>query len=191
MAMGGSTNAVLHIPAIAREAGLDIDVAMFDNISRETPNICSIIPAGTHEMADIDQAGGIPAVLQRLQALIEDAPTVTGKSIKQIAETAEVLNDDAIRSPDDAYHAEGGIAVLTGNIAASAIIKQTAVEKEMLVHSGPAKVFYSEKDLLDAIEAKQLDEQLFFDLYTPREAASHTGKSRRRTQGAPGTLLTA
>jgi dihydroxy-acid dehydratase len=157
MAMGGSTNAVLHIPAIAREAGLDIDAAVFDNISRETPNICSIIPAGTHEMADIDLAGGIPAVLKRLQTMIKDSPTVSGSSIEQIAETAEVLNDDAIRSLDDAYHAEGGIAVLTGNIAASAIIKQTAVEKEMLVHSGPARVFHSEKALLDAIETKQIN----------------------------------
>jgi dihydroxy-acid dehydratase len=158
MAMGGSTNAVLHIPAIAREAGIDVDAAVFDKISSQTPNICSIIPAGTHEMADIDRAGGIPAVLNRLKAMLKDSPTVNGISIQQIAGKSEATDDDAIRSVDNAYHYEGGIAVLTGNIANSAIIKQTAVGKEMLVHSGPARVFYTEKTLLDAIEAHQINE---------------------------------
>ena len=158
MAMGGSTNAVLHIPAIAREAGIEVDAAVFDKISSQTPNICSIIPAGTHEMADIDRAGGIPAVLNRLKAMLKDSPTVNGISIQQIAGKSEATDDDAIRSVDNAYHYEGGIAVLTGNIANSAIIKQTAVGKEMLVHSGPARVFYTEKTLLDAIEAQQINE---------------------------------
>jgi dihydroxy-acid dehydratase len=158
MAMGGSTNTVLHIPAIAKEAGIEIDVDLFDKISRETPHLCSIIPAGPNEMADIDDAGGIPAVLNRLKDMIKDSPTVNGNSIKKVAEEGEVLNDDIIRTPDNAYHAEGGIAVLKGNIANSSIIKQTAVGKEMMVHSGPAKVFYSEKDLLDAIEAKTITE---------------------------------
>ncbi|MBW2004548.1 MAG: dihydroxy-acid dehydratase [Deltaproteobacteria bacterium] len=158
MAMGGSTNTVLHIPAIARETGIDIDVDFFDEISRETPNLCSIIPAGNHEMADIDNAGGIPAVLNRLKDMIKDYPTVNKKSIKQIAEEGKVLDEDVIRSPDNPYHSEGGIAVLKGNIASSGIIKQTALEKEMTVHSGPAKVFYTEKELLDAIEAKKIAE---------------------------------
>ena len=158
MAMGGSTNTVLHIPAIARETGININVDLFDKISRETPNLCSIIPAGEYEMADIDDAGGIPAVLNRLKDMIKEYPTVNGKSIKQIAEDGKVLHEDVIRFPDNPYHSEGGIAVLKGNIATSAIIKQTAVEKEMMVHSGPAKVFYTEKDLLDAIEAKKIDE---------------------------------
>ena len=158
MAMGGSTNTVLHIPAIARETGIYIDVDLFDEISRETPNLCSIIPAGDYEMADIDKAGGIPAVLNRLKDMIKDYPTVNKKSIKQIAEAGKILDEDVIRSPDTPYHSEGGIAVLKGNIATSAIIKQTAVEKEMIVHSGPAKVFYTEKELLDAIEAKKIAE---------------------------------
>ena len=158
MAMGGSTNTVLHIPAIAKESGIDIDVDLFDRISRETPHLCSIIPAGPNEMADIDSAGAIPAVLNRLRDLIKDSPTVNGRSIKQVAQEGKVLNDDVIRTPDNPYHAEGGIAVLRGNIANSTIIKQTAVGKEMMVHSGPAKVFYSEKDLLDAIEAEKISE---------------------------------
>jgi dihydroxy-acid dehydratase len=158
MAMGGSTNAALHIPAIARECGIDIDVDLFDKISRETPNLCSIIPAGTNEMADVDVAGGIPAVLNRLKDMIKDSPTVNGKGICLIAESGEVVDEDVIRTLENAYHAVGGIAVLKGNLAHSGIIKQTAVDKEMSVHSGPAKVFYTEKDLLDAIEAKLIAE---------------------------------
>ncbi len=158
MAMGGSTNAVLHIPALAREAGVDINVEMFDEIARETPNLCKIIPAGTDEMADVDRAGGVPAVLNRLKDMLKDSPTVNGKLIREIAEGGKVLDDEVIRTLDNAYFPEGGIAVLRGNLANSAVIKQTAVAKKMMVHSGPAKVFYTEKDLLDAIEAKRLAE---------------------------------
>lgn len=158
MAMGGSTNAVLHIPAIARELGVDIDVNTFDKIAKETPNICKIIPAGEYEMADLYKAGGIPAVLNRIKSMLKDSPTVNGKTIKEIAKDAKVLDDDIIRSLDNSYFKQGGIAVLKGNIANSAIIKQTAVEEDMMVHSGPAKVFTSEKDLLDAIESKKIDE---------------------------------
>ena len=158
MAMGGSSNTVLHIPAIAREAGIDIDVDLFDKISRETPNLCSIIPAGPHEMADIDKAGGIPAVLNRIKNMIKESPAANGTSIMKIAEEGVVVDDEVIRIPAKAYHDQGGIAILRGNIANSAVIKQTALKKEMMVHSGPAKVFYSEKDLLDAIEAKKITE---------------------------------
>jgi dihydroxy-acid dehydratase len=158
MAMGGSTNTVLHIPAIAKEAGVDLDIEIFDAISRETPNLCKIIPAGPHEMVDIDRAGGIPAVLSRLKDWIRDSLTVNGKSIKEIAEEGKVLDDEIIRTLDNAYFPEGGIAVLKGNIAHSAVIKQTAVDDEMMVHSGPAKVFYTEKELLDAIEARGIAE---------------------------------
>lgn len=158
MAMGGSTNTVLHIPAIARAAGIDIAIDQFDTISRETPNLCSIIPAGSCEMADIDAAGGVPAVLKRLMSMLKNNPTVNGTSILEIAKEATVTNGEVIRSVDNPYHREGGIAVLKGNIANSAVIKQTAVAPEMFVHSGPAKVFYTEKDLLDAIEAKRIIE---------------------------------
>ena len=158
MAMGGSTNTVLHIPAIAKEAGIDISVDRFDKISRETPNLCSIIPVGSHEMADIDAAGGVPAVLNRLKDMLQNNPTVTGKSILEAAETATFIDPEVIRSLDKPYHAEGGIAVLKGNMANSAIVKQTAVDPDGLVHTGPAKVYYSEQDLLDAIEAKRIIE---------------------------------
>jgi len=158
MAMGGSTNTVLHIPAIAREAGIEIDVELFDEISRDTPHICSIIPSGINEMADVDRAGGVPAVLNSLKETLHDGPTVNGQSIRQIAEEGHVVDHDVIRDLDNPYHSQGGIAVLKGNIAHSAIIKQTAVQEEMMVHSGPAKVFYMESDLLNAIESKLICE---------------------------------
>jgi dihydroxy-acid dehydratase len=158
MAMGGSTNAVLHIPAVAKEASIHIEVGDFDRMARETPNLCSIIPAGPYEMADIDRAGGVSAVLNRLKKKIKSSPTVNGISIKAIAENGKVLNDDAIRPLDNPFHSEGGIAVLKGNIAHSAVIKKTAVEEHMMVHSGPAKVFYSERDLMKAIASKKIRE---------------------------------
>jgi len=159
MAMGGSTNAVLHIPAIARELGMDIDIDEFDKIAKETPNICKLIPADDkYEMADLHNAGGIPAVLNRLKGMLKESTTVNEKSILEIAASVEVSDDDVIRSLDNAYFPQGGIAVLKGNIASSSVIKQTAVEADMMQHSGPAKVFTSEEDLLDAIEAKKIDE---------------------------------
>jgi len=158
MSMGGSTNTVLHIPAIAREAGIDIEVDEFDRISRQTPNLCSIIPAGPYEMADIDAAGGIPAVLKRLQPLLRENPTVNGKSIIKVAEEATIKDPEAIRSPDRPFHAEGGIAVLRGNIAESAVVKQTAIAPDMLACTGPARVFYTEEALLDAIAAGKIAE---------------------------------
>jgi dihydroxy-acid dehydratase len=158
MAMGGSTNTVLHIPAIAREAGIDISVDLFDKISRETPNICSIIPAGQAEMADIDTAGGIPAILNRLEDMIKESPTINGIQINEIAKQGRATDDVVIRTIQNPYRSEGGIAVLKGNIANSSIIKQTAVSEQMMKHSGPAKVFYTEQELLDAIEAKKISE---------------------------------
>lgn len=158
MAMGGSTNAVLHIPAIAREAGIQIDVDLFERISRETPHLCAIIPTGSHEMADIHRAGGIPAVLSRLQEQIQDSPTVNEKTIAAIARGGQVLDEEVIRGRENPYHLQGGIAVLRGNLGTSAVIKQTAVEEALRVLSGPARVFDAEKDLLAAIEARQIRE---------------------------------
>ncbi len=158
MTMGGSTNTVLHIPAIAREASIDIDINLFDKISRETPNLCKIIPSGPYEIADIDKAGGVPAVLNRLKDMIKESPTVNGIIIKEIAEKGKVLNDEVIRPLNNPFFKEGGIAVLKGNIANSSVIKQTAVDPSMMKHTGPAKVFYSEEDLLNAIQLKKIKE---------------------------------
>jgi dihydroxy-acid dehydratase len=158
MAMGGSTNAVLHIPAVAKETGIHIEVEEFDRIARETPNLCSIIPAGPYEMADIDRAGGVSAVLNRLKDRIKESLTVNGISIRAIAKKGRVLQDDVIRPLTNPFHPEGGIAVLKGNIAKSAVVKKTAVDEDIMVHSGPAKVFYTEKELMDAIESKRIRE---------------------------------
>ena len=158
MAMGGSTNAVLHIPAIAREVGIEIDVELFDRISRSIPNICSIIPAGPYEMADLHAAGGLPGVLHRLEEVLKDSPTINGASIREIARKGRVLDSEVIRDLKNPFHPEGGIAVLKGNIARSSVIKQTAVEEAQRKHQGPARVFHSEEELLRAIESGEIRE---------------------------------
>ncbi|MBN2422047.1 dihydroxy-acid dehydratase [Candidatus Woesearchaeota archaeon] len=158
MAIGGSTNTVLHLPAIAKELGIDLEIDLFDEIARTTPNICSIRPSGPYAMEDLDKAGGIPAVLNRLNNKLNDSITVNGKTIKQIAGETKMFDDEIIRPLNNPYHKEGGIAVLKGNIADSSVVKQTAVSDDMLVHTGPAKVFVSESDLLKAIEKKNIKE---------------------------------
>lgn len=156
MAIGGSTNTVLHLPAIAKEAGTDLPLELFDKVSKTTPNICHIRPAGPYFMEDIEKAGGIPAILSRLKKFLKPATTINGKTIKQIAEKAKVLDDEAIRPLSKPYFAEGGIAILNGNIASSAVVKQTAVEKKMLKFTGPAKVFTSEVAVLEAVLKKKI-----------------------------------
>ncbi len=152
MALGGSTNTVLHIKAIAKEAGVDIPLERFDEISRETPHITNILPGGQDFMEDLEWAGGIPAIFKRLKTKLNDVMTVSGKLISQIASDAEIVNEKVIRSVKDPYHKEGGIAILTGNLAPEgAVIKQTAVSKGMLKHKGVARVFDSEESAMKAI----------------------------------------
>lgn len=157
-AIGGSMNAVLHLPAIARELGIELPIELFDKISRTTPNICSISPSGPYRMEDLDAAGGIPAVLNRLQGKLKEANTVNGKAIKQIAREGRVLNEEVIRPLDKPFHREGGIAILRGNLADSSVVKQSAVNEEALVLSGPARVFSDEERLMKAIEEKKIRE---------------------------------
>lgn len=158
MALGGSTNTTLHIPAIAKELGIEIPLQMFDDISRETPNICHFKPSGKYAIEELEESGGIPAILKRLMSMINDGKTVNGTTIFEIAGGAEILNNEIIRPLNNPYYKEGGIAVLSGNIAKSSVIKQTAVEKDMMEHIGPAKVFSSEDDLLKAIEDQKIEE---------------------------------
>ncbi len=154
MAIGGSTNAALHIPAVAHEAGVKIDLDLFDRISRRTPHITNIRPGGEHFMEDLEYAGGVPAILRRLLGKLKDNPTVTGPSIKTIARAAEIMNDDVIRPLKRAYHREGGLAVLRGNLAPDgSVVKQSAVARRMMKFTGKAIVFDGETPAMKAILA--------------------------------------
>lgn len=158
MAMGGSTNTALHLPAIAAEVGIELPLSLFDEISRKTPNICKVSPAGEHRMEDVDAAGGVPAILNRLKGKLKDSQTVSGKSIKQLAEEGKILNDKVIRTLENAYSKEGGIAVLKGNLADSSVVKQTAVSEDAMKITGPAKVFTDEESVLKAVKEKKIKE---------------------------------
>jgi dihydroxy-acid dehydratase len=152
MALGGSTNTSLHIPAIAHEAGIELPISIFDAISRKTPHICNMLPGGPTYMEDLDAAGGIPGVLSRFKDVIKNSPTVSGRSIVDHARAGRVGNDDVIRTLKNAYHKEGGIAVLSGNLAPhGCVVKQTAVSDKMQKFEGTAVVFDSEEAAMAAI----------------------------------------
>ncbi|HKN18720.1 MAG TPA: dihydroxy-acid dehydratase [Dissulfurispiraceae bacterium] len=152
LSLGGSTNTVLHIPAIAHEAKVKLPLEIFDILSRKTPHIANMIPGGAHYMEDLDNAGGIPAVLNRLQGMINPSLTVSGVNITEIARNAVVMDEEVIRSLDRAYHKEGGIAILKGNLAPEgAVVKQTAVSKNTMKFEGTARVFDSEEAAMKAI----------------------------------------
>ncbi len=157
MCIGGSTNTALHIPAIARDFGHRIDLSLFDEISRTVPHITSLRPAGPYSIRDLDNAGGIPAVLNRIADRLEDADTVNGKTIKEIAASAKVLDGEIIRSLDNPFHQQGGIAVLKGNLAPKgSVIKQAAVSEKMMRFTGKAKVFDSEAEASEAISSGRI-----------------------------------
>jgi len=152
MAIGGSSNTVLHLPAIARELGIQISMERFDEISRTTPNICSIRPFGPYFMEDLDAAGGVPAILSRLRNDVRDSRTVSGMGILRIARAARVRNEEVIRSKRRAFNREGGIGVLKGNLAPKgSVVKMPGVPRSMLIHEGPARVYDSEQDCMEAI----------------------------------------
>jgi dihydroxy-acid dehydratase len=154
LALGGSTNTVLHIPAIAHDAGLKLPLETFDRLAKTTPHIVNMLPGGPNYMEDLDYAGGIPAVLKRLKPKLKDNLTVSGKRIMQIADAADIFNDDVIRPPQKAHHKQGGIAILKGNLApGGAVVKQSAVSQEMMQFEGTAIVFNSEEDTMKAILA--------------------------------------
>ena len=157
MALGGSTNTALHIPALAYYADLDLSLKDFNPFTAKVPHLTSIAPAGPHHVVDLFYAGGIPAILAELQKnklIKENPPTVYGKSIGNMLKeiNAEVKDYAVIRSIDKPVHPTGGLAILTGNLAPDgAIVKQAAVSEEMLTHTGPARIFNSEEDVFEAI----------------------------------------
>lgn len=155
MALGCSTNSVLHLPAIANEAGVEINLDIINDISSNTPNLCKLAPAGHHHIQDLYMAGGVQAVMKELAnagLLNTELITATGKTVGENIENAKVQDRDVIRSIDQPYSKTGGIAILRGNIAPDgAVVKRAAVVEEMLVHQGPARVFDSEDEAIDAI----------------------------------------
>ena len=152
LALGGSTNTTLHLPAIAYEAGVKLNLQSFDELSKITPHITSLRPGGEFFMEDLEFAGGIPAVMKSLKDILEDNNTVSGLTVKEICEKAEIFDSEVIRPMNNPYHKEGGIAVLKGNIAPNGcVIKQSAVIPEMLTFTGEAICFDSEEEAMKAI----------------------------------------
>ena len=160
MALGCSTNTVLHLLAIAQEAGCPVDLALFNEISEQTPNLCHLAPAGPTHMPDLYAAGGIPAVQAELakRGLLDlDCLTVTGKTVGENIRGARNLNHNAIRPIEDPYSPTGGLQILWGNLAPhGCVVKRSAVAPEMLTHTGPARVFDSEEAAIAAIYAGKI-----------------------------------
>lgn len=152
-ALGGSTNSVLHLMAIAHEAEVDFTLSMVNQISDRTPHLCKLSPAGENRIEDLDRAGGIAAVMKELQELLNlGSKTVAGKSIAEIIAQGRVMDSEVIHSRSNAYSAIGGISVLFGNLAPEgAVVRRAAVAPEMMVHQGPARVFNSEEEATQAI----------------------------------------
>ena len=160
MALGCSTNTMLHLPAIAHEAGVEINLDIANQISSKTPNLCHLAPAGHHYMEELNEAGGIYAVMNELNKkglLHTDLVTATGKTVGENIEGCVNRNPEIIRPIDQPYSETGGIAVLRGNIAPdSCVVKRSAVVSEMMVHEGPARVFDSEEDAISAIKGGKI-----------------------------------
>ena len=155
MALGCSTNSMLHLPAIAHECGIDLDLSVANEISKHTPNLCHLAPAGNHYIEELDEAGGIRAVMAeiaKLGFLKTDLMTVTGKTVAENIKGAKILNTEIIHTVDNPISKEGGIAVLKGNLAPEgSVVKRSAVAPEMMHHKGKARVFDCEEDALNAI----------------------------------------
>ncbi len=152
LALGGSSNSVLHLLAIAREAGVDLPLSEFDRLSRETPQLTTVTPGGPHMMEDVEYSGGIPAILNRLLPFLKKNPTVSGEEITAIARRGRVLDDGIIRTLAAPVRKEGGLAILTGNLApGGAVVKQSGVDPTMFVLRGKARVFDSEEAAMAAI----------------------------------------
>jgi len=155
MGMAGSTNTVLHLPAIANEAGIKLELDLFDEISRKTPYLAKLSPSGHHHVQDLHEAGGIPALMKELSRkglLNLDLITVTGKTVGENIASAQILNAEVIHPIENPYRETGGLAILKGNLAPDgAVVKEAAVAPEMLYHEGPAKVFDSEEEVTEAI----------------------------------------
>jgi dihydroxy-acid dehydratase len=185
MALGGSTNTVLHLPAIANEAGINLPLELFDTISKQTPQIACLEPTGDHYMEDLDNAGGIPAVLYAIQKNLKSSKTVTGPNIIEIAKSSKILDENVIRAKNP-YNKEGGIAILKGNIAPNGcVVKQAAVNENMKIFKGRAKVFNCQEDAMKAILDKKI---IPGDVVVIRYEGPAGGPGMREMLGPTSTL---
>jgi len=157
MAIGGSTNTALHIPAIASDFGIKISLKTFDEFSREIPHLTSIRPSGQYVMGDFDRAGGVPAIMKRIKGHLYNEDTVSGKTVHEIADEARVIDEECIRPMDRPYHKQGGIAILFGNLAPEgSVVKQAAVSAKMMRFEGTARCFDSEDEVSRAISERKI-----------------------------------
>jgi len=158
LALGGSTNTVLHLLAIAHDAGIKLCLDVFDRLSHRTPHICDLRPSGEYFMLDLERAGGVPALMKRLGKLVRGSPlTVTGRRVRDNLKFTKFYESKIIRPLTKPYHSEGGIAILYGSLAPkSAVVKYAGVSPRMLHHRGPARVFDCEEDATKAILSKQI-----------------------------------
>ncbi|RUA07814.1 MAG: dihydroxy-acid dehydratase, partial [Fusobacteria bacterium] len=160
MALGGSTNSALHLPAIANECGIELTLKEFDNVSKEVKQICKLSPSGEYFIEDLHMAGGVPGVMKVLEEnkLLKETPTVMLKTQIEVAKNSRILDNNIIRDFNNAYYESGGLATLYGNIAKDgAIVKAGAVDKTMLKHSGKARVFNTEEDAVKAILNREIN----------------------------------
>jgi dihydroxy-acid dehydratase len=153
LAIAGSTNALLHIPAIANQIGIDLELDIFAELSMTTPNICCLKPTSSLTMKDFDEAGGVPALMKELEPLLNlNVMTVTGKTLGENLKNVRIQSHEVIRSLENPINKEGGIAILKGNLAPrGCVVKQSAVSLKMLRHKGPARVFDSEDEAISAL----------------------------------------
>ncbi|XOB66374.1 dihydroxy-acid dehydratase [Deferribacteres bacterium DY0037] len=159
MALGGSTNTCLHLPAIAYEAKVPFSLELFDELSKTTPHITNVRPGGEFFMEDLDYSGGIPGFQQRLIDMLEDNITVSGRTVKEIAKSAIIYDEDVIRPVSNPFHKQGGIAVLRGNVAEDGcVVKQAAVNDDMHVFTGKAICFDSEEESMEAIKSGKIED---------------------------------
>jgi len=186
MALGGSTNTALHIPAIAHAAGVDLTLDVFDRLSRETPNITKLRPAGDHMMEDLEYAGGVPAICRVLGGLLHECLTVSGETNKEIAARAAWIDHEVIRPLDDPYSPEGGIAVLKGTLAPEgSVVKQSAVAPSLLKFRGRAKVFDSEDEAMRALDAGKIEKM---DVVIVRNEGPKGGPGMRESLALTGAI---
>jgi dihydroxy-acid dehydratase len=188
MALGGSTNTVLHLPAIARDAGISLSLDVFDRLSRKTPTICNMRPGGPHMMVDLDRAGGVPVVMKLLGKRICGSPmTVTGRRVRDNLKFVKAVSSEVIRAPTRPYRKEGGIAILYGSLAPQgSVVKYAGVSPRMLHHRGPARIFDSEEEAVSAIYAKQIKRK---DVVVIRYEGPKGGPGMREMLGPTAAIV--